>query len=157
LRGLNPWISWIMGVGAMWLWHVPALCDAAASNPSIHGIQTASLLGMGSLFWWPIVGPQAHERLKPLPGILYLASACIACSLLGIWISFAPVGICPAFMAPADPLGYLPMIRSAWGISPQADQQIGGLLMWVPACLLYLGAILALLARYYGDTGKSHA
>ncbi|HTC22547.1 MAG TPA: cytochrome c oxidase assembly protein [bacterium] len=147
--GSHPLITWFSGVGAMWIWHFPALCDAAASKGSVHALQTISLLFMGALFWRPIVGPRMEERISPLIGILYLFSACIACSLLGIWISFAPVGVCPVFMKPMDPLGLLPMVRGDWGLTPAVDQQIGGLLMWVPACLVYLGAILALLGRFY--------
>jgi cytochrome c oxidase assembly factor CtaG len=133
----------------MWLWHIPALCDAAASSKSIHSIQTFSLLILGTLFWKPIVGPRIEERLSPLTGIPYLFTACIACSLLGIWIAFAPVSVCPVFMNPTAPPEVLAMIHDQWGLTPAMDQQIGGLLMWVPACLVYLGAILVLLGRFY--------
>src|SRR5215470_11524528 len=47
-----PFVGWAAGVGAMWLWHAPALCDAAATSRSVSAIQTISLLLMGSLFWW---------------------------------------------------------------------------------------------------------
>ncbi len=146
--GSHPLVAWFSGVGAMWFWHVPAFCDAAASNGSVHALQTFSLLFMGAIFWRPLVGPRVEEWIPPLLGIVYLFTACIACSLLGIWISFAPVSVCPVFMNPVDKLGLLPMIRG-WGVTPAADQQIGGLLMWVPACLVYLGAILVLLRRFY--------
>ena len=95
------------------------------------------------------MGPRMEERLSPLAGIPYLFTACIACSLLGIWIAFAPVSVCPVFMAPIAPPGVLAMIRNQWGLTPAMDQQIAGLLMWVPACLVYLGAILILLGRFY--------
>jgi cytochrome c oxidase assembly factor CtaG len=146
--GSHPLVAWFSGVGAMWFWHVPAFCNAAATNGPAHALQTLSLLFLGALFWQPLVGPRMEQRLSPLVGIPYLFSACIACSLLGIWISFAPLGVCPVFMNPVDKLDLLPMIRG-WGVTPAADQQIGGLLMWVPACLVYLGAILGLLGRFY--------
>jgi putative membrane protein len=149
----HPLLAWFSGVGAMWFWHVPAFCDAAASNEFIHSLQTFSLLFLGILFWRPILGPRTEERLSPLVGILYLFTACIACTLLGIWITFSAVSVCPVFMRPADPLGVLPMIQS-WGLTPASDQQIGGLLMWVPTCLVYLGAILVLLGRFYRQSGK---
>jgi len=146
----NPLLAWFSGLGAMWFWHIPALCDAAVPRGWIHALQTLSLLALGAIFWRPIIGPQTSMRLSPLIGILYLFGACFACSLLGIWISFAPLGVCPAFLhPPADPRGCGRMIRDVWNLTPAADQQIGGLLMWVPACLVYLGAILALLGRYY--------
>ncbi len=145
----HPLVAWLSGVGAMWFWHVPAFCDAAASNELIHAVQTFTLLFLGMLFWRPIVGPRVEERLSPLIGILYLFSACIGCSLLGIWITFAPVSVCPVFMSPTASPGILAMIRDDWGLTPAMDQQIGGLLMWVPPCFVYLGAILVLLSRFY--------
>jgi cytochrome c oxidase assembly factor CtaG len=49
----------------------------------------------------------------------------------------------------ADRLGVLSLVQSNWGITPDKDQQIGGLLMWVPMCLIYLAAIIAQLARWF--------
>jgi cytochrome c oxidase assembly factor CtaG len=43
----------------------------------------------------------------------------------------------------------LSLVQSNWGITPDKDQQIGGLLMWVPMCLVYLVAIIAQLARWF--------
>jgi putative membrane protein len=39
--------------------------------------------------------------------------------------------------------------QNEWGITHRIDQQIGALLMWVPACAVYLGAIMATLASWY--------
>jgi putative membrane protein len=139
----------------MWFWHVPAFCDAAASNELIHTRSRPFRFYFSALlFWRPIVGPRIEERLSPLIGILYLFSACIGCSLLGIWITFEPVSVCPVFMHPVDPLCMQPMIFNHWHLTPAMDQQIGGLLMWVPACFVYLGAILVLLSRFYCQSGK---
>jgi cytochrome c oxidase assembly factor CtaG len=148
---LGTAVAWGAGVGAMWLWHVPALCDAAASVPAVAWVRTITLLAMGALFWRPIVGPDQDLRLKPLAGILYLFTACLGCTLLGILITFSPVTICRIFMNPADPFGILPLIRNQWGLTMGLDQQIGGLLMWVPACLVYVAAILGLLSRWFRE------
>jgi putative membrane protein len=145
----HPLVGWFSGVGAMWVWHIPALCDAAVTHKAVLVLQITSLLFLGLLFWKPIVSPRIEERLTPLAGIIYLFTACVACTLLGIWISFSPVSVCPVFMSPDDKSGLLPMIRDQWHLTPAIDQQIGGLLMWVPACLVYLGAILVLLGRFY--------
>lgn len=147
----NPLPAWCAGVGAMWLWHAPTLCNAATTNPAVRGIQTVSLLMAGTFFWWPILGPQLSRRLPPLLGIIYLFTACTFCTLLGIFITFSPVTVCSAYGHPVDALGLLPLIRNRWGLTAQVDQQIGGLLMWVPACLIYLSGILGLLARWYRD------
>ena len=157
----HPLIGWIAGVGAMWLWHAPALCNAATTLKAVSVIQTISLLLMGSVFWWQVLAPRDAERLSPPAGIIYLFTACTACSVLGIILTFAPVSICPVYQQPVDRLGILNVIRSGWGLTSDRDQQVGGLLMWVPMCLIYLAAILAQLARWQSDPAtnpeKSHA
>ena len=147
----HPLVGWIAGVGAMWLWHAPALCDAATTSTAISAIQTTSLLLMGSVFWWQVLAPRDAERLSPAAGIVYLFTACTACSVLGIILTFAPVSICSVYQHPVDRLGMLGTIRGNWGLTSDRDQQIGGLLMWVPLCLIYLTAILAQLARWHSD------
>jgi putative membrane protein len=145
----RPIVTWGLGVSAMWLWHAPTLCNAAANSVAMHRVQEVSLLAMGTAFWWPIVGPRATARMKPLSGIVYLFSACTACTVLGIMVTFSPVEVCSVFLHPIDTLGVMPLIRDGWGLTAQKDQQIGGLFMWVPACLVYGAAILGLLARWY--------
>jgi putative membrane protein len=147
----HPFIGWIAGVGAMWLWHAPALCNAATTSSAVSAIQTTSLLLMGSVFWWQVLAPRDAERLSPGVGIVYLFTACTACSILGIILTFAPVSICSVYQHPVDRLGMLGTIRGGWGLTSDRDQQIGGLLMWVPMCLIYVAAILAQLARWHSD------
>lgn len=146
-----PAVTWLAGVGAMWLWHAPTLCDAAGSSSSVRAIQTVTLLAMGGLFWWPILNTQPARRLPPIGGAAYLFTACLGCTLLGIIITFSPVAVCSVYVHPADRLGILPLIRNGWGLTPALDQQVGGLMMWVPACLIYLSGILALLGKWYSD------
>ena len=148
---LYPALNWLAGIGTMWFWHVPMFCNAAVSNPLVRGAQIASLLVMGTLFWTPIIGSKLGQRLSPWSGIAYLFSACMGCVLLGIGLTFAPVNVCSTFIDPVDKLGILSTIRGQWGMSPRLDQQIGGLIMWVPSCLVYLVGILGLLGRGFSQ------
>jgi cytochrome c oxidase assembly factor CtaG len=146
----NPAVGWICGVGAMWLWHARPLCNAAVSSRLVSAAQISSLLLLGAIFWRQILAPREDERLSPPGAVLYLFSACVACSILGILITFSPVRVCPIYAQPAaDQLGLLSLIQSNWGITPEKDQEIGGLLMWVPMCLIYLAAIIAQLVRWF--------
>jgi cytochrome c oxidase assembly factor CtaG len=148
----HPLAGWVAGVGAMWFWHAPAMCNAAVSSRPIHALQTASLVVLGGMFWRQVLAPRDEERLSPPGGVLYLFSACITCSVLGIIITFSPVSVCSIYtMTPADHLGMLQTIRTGWGITPERDQQIGGLLMWVPMCLIYLSAIFAQISRWFAE------
>ena len=147
----HPVVCWGGGVGAMWLWHYPALCNAAVTSTSVYSLQTASLLILGALFWSQVIAPREEERLSPPGAVLYLFSACVACSVLGIILTFSPVTVCPIYaMTEVDPLGISEMIRSNWAMTAERDQQIGGLLMWVPMCFVYLGAIFVQIGRWFG-------
>jgi cytochrome c oxidase assembly factor CtaG len=157
-RILRPAVCWGCGVGAMWVWHVPALCNAAAESRAVSAVQTVTLLAMGGAFWYSLLAPGAMERIGPLQGIAYLFAACAACTVLGIILTFSPVTICTAYLQPVDRLGIEPMLVGTWGMTAARDQQVGGLLMWVPMCLVYLAAIFGQIARWYGMPAEpSHA
>jgi len=147
---LHPAVCWGCGVAGMWIWHLPALCNAAAESRSVAAVQTVTLLGLGVAFWWQLLAPCEAQRIAPLHGVLYLFAACIACTVLGIILTFSPVTVCGAYLHPVDRLGIEPLIDGTWGMTPMRDQQIGGLIMWVPMCMVYLGAIFGQLARWYG-------
>ena len=143
-----PIIGWTCGIGAMWFWHVPAMCAAATESPWLAAVRDLSLVAAGLLFWWPIFAPIPQARLAPLAGIVYLFSACLGCTLLGIYITFTTISVCPAFANPVDRLGIVTRLYDA-GLTPSVDQQLGGLLMWVPPCALYVSVIMWLLCRWY--------
>jgi cytochrome c oxidase assembly factor CtaG len=148
----NPLVAWFAGVSAMWFWHARPLCNAAVSSHFVGALQISSLLLLGGIFWRQILAPREEERISPPGAVLYLFSACVACSILGILITFAPVSVCPIYAQPrADELGIAQLIQVNWGITPEKDQQIGGLLMWVPMCLVYLSAIIAQFARWFAQ------
>ena len=117
----------------------------------MRALQTLTLVMMGLAFWRPILDPAVSRRMPVFPAMIYLFAACVACTVLGIIVTLSPVEVCSAYLHPLDTLGVLPLVRDGWGMSRQADQQIGGLLMWVPACLIYAAAMLATLGRYYAE------
>jgi len=133
----------------MWFWHIPAMCSASLNSRGVFAVQTVSLIVAGLLFWRPIFSSNHAARLSPPNAVIYLFTACVGCTLLGIYLTFSPVSACPIYHHPADTLGLLATIRGRWGLSFAADQQLGGLLMWVPACMIYLSVIMAMLARWY--------
>jgi putative membrane protein len=148
----HPLLAWTLGVGAMIAWHLPPLFNASLANPALHIFQHLSFLITGVIFWWPVLAPVEEQRMAPLHSIAYLFSACVCCSLLGALLTFTPPGAYPAYLNPDDHLGILRLVRTTWGLDPKTDQQLGGLLMWVPGCFVYLSGILATAARWYGAT-----
>ncbi len=144
----SPIAGWLLGLSAMWFWHVPAFCSAATENYMIGVVRTGTFLASGVLFWWPIYSPLKQARLPASNAAVYLFSACLGCTLLGIYITFTTITVCPAFASPQERLAIMIALHDA-GMTASVDQQLGGLLMWVPPCSLYVAAIVSVLCRWY--------
>jgi cytochrome c oxidase assembly factor CtaG len=148
----KPAVAWTMGIGTLFAWHLPAFYNAALANEDLHIFEHLCFLVAATIFWWPILAPVEEARMAPLPALVYLATAAVANSALGILLTFAEPGLYPAYLHPADPLEILATIRNSWGLTPDVDQELGGLLMWVPGGFVFLGAMIAVLSRWYRDS-----
>jgi cytochrome c oxidase assembly factor CtaG len=146
----HPIVAWFLGVGSMWVWHMPSLHESVLANDNLYITQQISFVLVGMIFWWPVFAPVESRRLSPLVSTLYLSSACLGCTILGMLITFAGAGLYASYMTPVDTIGILPLLRGELCLTPGVDQQIGGLTMWVPGCLIYLVASMVTLARWYG-------
>jgi putative membrane protein len=145
----KPSLAWSSNMLMMVVWHLPALYNAANASTAIHILEHLSFLVTGCMFWWPIFTPMIEERLHPAKAMFYLFSAAVVSTLLGIIITFLPVGLYKPYLNPVDSLGALHLIRENWGISAVEDQKLAGLLMWVPGCSVYFIVMLMELARWF--------
>ena len=156
----KPFICWFVGVGIMWLWHfpyifnhlfaMPAMSNSNSTSPLMF-LEVVSLLIAGMIFSWPVINPYKEYRIPGIAAVLYLSTACVFCSILGLLITFAPLGTYFHYQHLMEGYGYLPMIRNDWKISAAVDQQIAGLIMWVPCCLIYLIASMILLIKWFDE------
>jgi len=144
----NPFVSWTAAALALGLWHVPLFYNFALAHEGVHVLEHLIFLVTATMFWWPVLTSVPELRLGAGATVLYLFLASLFNSILGIIITFAPLGWYPAYVHPHDVLGILPLIRNQWGISAVADQQLGGLLMWVPAGLIYFSIIVGTVIRW---------
>ncbi|MGH2514723.1 MAG: cytochrome c oxidase assembly protein [Ktedonobacterales bacterium] len=146
-KGLtNPVVAFGLFNADMWLWHAPALYDATLANDQIHILEHLTFIVFGVLFWWPILSPvRALPRISKGFGILYSFLACQPMVALGALITFA-----------ANPL-YAPYVTAPriLGSTPLGDQQLGGLIMWLPTNIPYVIALSALFFQWVGD--QDHA
>lgn len=162
-RGLNrlfiflknhPAIGWLAGVGAMWLWHIPVLFNSTmasmhqSSFSFVSVVESISLVAAGILFSTHVIHPDKAYRVDALSGVVYLFTACIGCSLLGLLITFAPAGTYHHFLSAHDAYGLNKLILQN-GITQATDQQAAGLIMWVPCCLVYVSGAMYLLAHWF--------
>ena len=147
----RSWLAWLAAVGIMWCWHIPFIFDASFAGMSgftvLPLLHAGSMLLAGILFSWPLVGPFSETHIHPLSGIIYLSTACISCSLLGLLITFAPVNTFHHYGMAGSAMNGMPF--NPWGLSPATDQQAAGLIMWVPCCIIYLSGCLYLLQRWF--------
>jgi len=153
----NPIVAWTIGTATLYIWHVPALYDAALRQEWLHIFEHVSFLVTGTIFWWPVVARLSPPRVDGLAALLYLAAGALAGSLLGIVLTFARPGIYTAYLEPPDTHGILALIQSTWGITSAVDQQLGGLLMWTAGAPVFLLAMLAVLARWYRGPEHDHS
>lgn len=153
-----PMLCWFAGIGAMWFWHIPVVYRTLMLQPAVSVWSIAhvlSLLLAGMLFSWVVIGPYPQYRLTPLTGIFYLVTACIGCSLLGLLITFAPDGMYTLPGITNCGPGLAKTINNQWNLNKTADQQIAGLIMWVPGCFIYLTGVLLLLRQWFHEKEES--
>lgn len=120
---------------ALWVWHAPAAFDAALASDALHALEHASFFGTALLFWRAVLAARAPLRAAAALGAAF--ATLMHGGLLGALITLAPR---PLFIWYVD--------RSVlWGWSPLEDQQLAGLLMWIPLGVVYLGVCLWLASR----------
>lgn len=133
----RPVPAWLLHTGALWLWHSAVLYDAALRNPLVHGVEHISFLATGVLFWNAVLGRRSPTPAGP--GLLLVFTMTLQGVLLAALLTFA-----------SDPW-YAYEATEAWGLDPLTDQQLAGLVMWVPGGLLYTAIGLALVARWIAE------
>jgi len=129
----RPSVAFAVHAIAIWGWHLPSLYGATLDNDFIHTLQHVSFLGTALLFWWTVLHPGWAGR-----GI----------AMLSLFATMMHTGALGALLTVSASVWYKPYIgtTAAWGLSPLEDQQLGGLIMWIPGGIAYLVAALALLA-----------
>ena len=132
-----PLVAWLLHAIALWVWHVPVLFDAVLHKEWVHTLQHVSFLGSALLFWWALIhGPQGAMGYGA--AVLYLFTTSIHSGALGALLTVAGTVWYPSYIG----------LTSSWGLTPLEDQQLGGLIMWIPAGLVYLIAGLALFVGW---------
>jgi putative membrane protein len=124
----RPVVVWLLNAAAMWIWHFPALYQAALRSEFVHAIEHVCLFGTAILFWRTIFPSGKSGRLSYGTRVLYVFAMGTQSGVLGALLTFAPTPWYPAYAASV----------AAWGFTPLEDQQLAGLIMWVPAGLVYL-------------------
>jgi cytochrome c oxidase assembly factor CtaG len=126
-----PLVAWVLHGIAIWIWHVPRFYGLAVENEIAHAAQHASFLITALLFWWTVLPSSLSGRNAP--SLFYLFGTALHTSVLGALLTFSEASWYQVYQNSTGP----------WGLSALEDQQLGGLIMWIPGGLTYL--IVALL------------
>ena len=140
----DPAVAFLVHGIALWMWHIPFLFQATLKSDIVHTLQHASFLGSALLFWWAIIYGRRGVASYGA-GVLYLFITSVHSGILGAFLTFTPRLWYPIY-APTT---------LAWGLSPLEDQQLGGLIMWVPAGIVYIVAALIMFAAWIGSSEDS--
>ena len=97
---LHPAISWIGATAALVVWHVPAVFALGLRSQTWHGVEQASFLVTGLLFWRPVAEPSPDTLKWPEPSILlYLFLATLPCDILAGFLVFCDRVVYPAYFS----------------------------------------------------------
>jgi len=132
-----PAVAFSLHAIALWVWHLPGPYQSTLTSETMHSLQHLSFLGTALLFWWTIFKIRGSE-LGYGAAVFFLFATALQTGALGALLTFAPHLWYPAYAATTGP----------WGLTPLEDQQLGGLIMWIPGSIPYLIAGLYLFARW---------
>lgn len=132
--------AWILHATALWLWHVPAAFDATLRSNAVHAAQHLSFFGTAMLFWWAVMQSR-QRRLSYGLAVLHMFTTAMHSGLLGALLTLSRTVWYPGYSH-----------DNGFGLTPLEDQQIGGLIMWIPAGLVYVIAGLAFLAGWMRES-----
>ncbi|GAC1424063.1 MAG: cytochrome c oxidase assembly protein [Ktedonobacteraceae bacterium] len=137
-----PILTGVLFNANLWFWHAPPIYNAMIVNLPLHITSHLLFITTGVLFWWPILSPM-EEGLPPLSigrKMAYLFFSDMPMVLLGAGLTFVP----PLYVR------YIHVPR-LWGLSPETDQQLAGLLMWIPGSIFFIVIVSILFLQWMQD------
>ncbi|HEY2805087.1 MAG TPA: cytochrome c oxidase assembly protein [Gemmatimonadales bacterium] len=143
-RASSPFGGFMIHAVTLWGWHHPALFEAALHNDAVHILQHASFLGGALVFWHSLLRRRAHRDAGL--GVLSLFATTLHTGALGALLTMAPRLWYPSYA-----------LMGGGAAHALEDQQLGGLIMWIPASLVYVGFSLTMFARWLDESGRRTA
>jgi putative membrane protein len=143
----NPFVAPILFTGLIAFWLTPSIHFHAMLSLERYNAMNWSMVVDGLLFWWLIVGPEKHTSLKPLG---------YGTRILMLWAIMLPQIAIGAHIALSNTILFTiySVCGRAWPISPMTDQNIGGLITWIPAVMMSVVGALVVLRRWRNDPGQ---
>jgi cytochrome c oxidase assembly factor CtaG len=138
----NPIVAWTVFVVTQWVWHQPVAYDWALENHWAHYLEHISFFVTAVFFWWPVIGaPPMRSPLSFPTRLAYTFLAWLPNSVLGAGITLSRAPLYPYYVGSGRVNGFDPLF----------DQQLAGLIMWVPGDVLFVIILMILFAAYLRD------
>lgn len=142
----SPALVFVLHAGAIWIWHVPRFYEAALASEAVHALEHASFLATAALFWWGMIHGR-YGRAGYGISVVYVFLTAIHTSLLGALMTVAGSAWYPSYARAA----------ASWRLDAVEDQQLAGLLMWIPSGAIFVVVGLALFAAWLGESERRAA
>jgi cytochrome c oxidase assembly factor CtaG len=141
----HPVFAVVAYAGLMWVWHVPAMYDAALHHSGIHVLEHVCFAAAGGLYWWHVLSPiRGRMRLGGMGPVAYMVSTKLLVGILGVALAFAPHSFYPFYEHHPH----------YWGLSPRDDQNMAGLLMALEQSIVMGVALVWLFVRMLSESER---
>ena len=143
----NPRVSLPLFVLTLWLWHIPEAYNSALQYETLHFAMHISMFTTAVLFWWPIIGPPpVRSQLTDPQRIIYLI------------LVVTPTAVLAAMITLSNSVIYTHYLDTPhhFTLTPEEDQRVGGLLMWIPGNVVYLATLTTLFFRWFRHDEERH-
>ncbi|HYC46694.1 MAG TPA: cytochrome c oxidase assembly protein [Burkholderiales bacterium] len=142
---VQPLQAWLIHAAVLWGWHIPSAFEAALRSEPVHWLQHSSFLASAVVFWWAAFAAGRSEYRGA--ALLSLFTTAAHTSVLGALLTFSTAIWYPAYaLAPRH-----------WALSALEDQQLGGLIMWVPGGMVFILAAVMVAALWLKDLDRRAA
>ena len=135
-----PLVAWLTHAIVLWAWHVPAAFEASLRSTPIHWVQHTSFFAAAAIYWWSVFGGPRTERRGV--ALLSVFTTAVHTTVLGTLLTFSKTLWYPTYGR----------VERPWALSAIEDQQLGGLIMWVPGGMVFLIAGIALAALWLKES-----
>ena len=145
----NPIVTTGLFMGSLYLWQFPGAFNLALRSDVVHALMHLTMSGSGFLFWWIVIDPKPHHsRLHYGLRVLYLGLIVLPNTILGAAITFSDGLLYSAYAE----------VRQPFGVSLLTDQQMGGLMLWVPGDMMSVIAAGVVMVMWYNkEEGQNNA
>lgn len=134
---MHPLSVWVLASAALWFWHLPTPYRWALGNEGVHSLEHACFFVTSLMFWSVVIEPYGRRHTDYGLCLLFVAAFSVQMGMLGAILTFASH---PLYIDPGAPL--------PWGFKPLEDQQLAGVVMWVPVGLVHLSTMAILFLAW---------